>query len=181
MVASVGHLSREPWGAPRTGVHRPRRPSEPGTSQASQRPSHARSQQTPSAQIEDAHSIALAQLVPSSFAQVPFAHELPAAQIAEVQQAPSVQNRPKEQSRASLQGEPAPPAEVHAPPLHLNPFAQSSLVAQVALQVTAPHAYAPHDFGTSAHVPSDLQVDTWVSTPPVQPFAPHATLPAGRR
>jgi hypothetical protein len=145
-------------------------------------PSHFDSQQTPSVQLEDAHSSATLQAVPSFFEQRP---SLPAAlqreplpQVAEPQQTPSVQNKPSRQSVFALQVVPSPTRGTHAPLLHVLPAAHWSSDVHEVEQELPPHAYAPHAEGMSEHLPLPSQVEPCVSTPSLQVAAPHATVPA---
>ena len=85
------HAVRELCGAPATAVHVP---ALPGTSHASHWPLHALSQQTPSTQLPEPHSLDFEQATPSGFEQVPAPftlHFKPPAQLATSQQTPSTQ------------------------------------------------------------------------------------------
>jgi hypothetical protein len=57
--------------------------------------------------------------------------------------------------------------------------AQSLAPAQTVLQAVASHAYAPHGFGTSPHLPAPSHVLGCDSIPAAHALAPHAVLVGG--
>ena len=118
-------------------------PNVPAWSQASHCPSHARSQQTPSAQKLDPHSSPLAHEVPASFAHVPFllTEQLdPEEQPITAQHTPSVQKAPEGHVDASVQGSPSFEAgrAVQTFEVHVKPTAQSVGDVQADLQADVP-------------------------------------------
>jgi hypothetical protein len=112
------HAERPPTGAPVAGEQVP---TFVARLQASHWPVHATSQQTPSTQNPEPHSLAPPQAVPLVLRHSPglagVLHELPAPQVETPQHTPSVQKRPDEHSTELAHVVPRPDVALHTLPL----------------------------------------------------------------
>jgi hypothetical protein len=178
-AASASHAARAPCGAPTTGVHVP---TWPETSHAAHASAHAWSQHTPSTQLPLPHSLAVAQLVPSTFAQLPGGlpalHARPAPHEASEQQTPSVQ-KPDVHASFAVHGEPSAPVGVHAPPEQNEPLAQSVSFAHDVLHaaVEASHPYGAHGRGVAVpQAPAPVHVGAGSVLLPEHDAAPHVVV-----
>jgi hypothetical protein len=132
---------RAPWGAPVTVEQVP---TFPVRSHASHLPVQSASQQTPSVQKPEPHSLLAAHPVPSGLLQVPglpaALHTSGGAQLEVLQQTPSTQF-PELQSPAAVHAVPIAPFW-QAPAVHTKPRAQSPGAEHPVLQVASVESHA---------------------------------------
>jgi hypothetical protein len=105
-------------------------------------------------------------------------HVLPASHAATPQHTPSVQ-KPLPHLVASMHESPRPREGTQIPVSQTKPAAQSSFDVHTDLQLSVEHAYAPHERGTSLHLPEPSQMLACVSMPEAQLFPLHTVPPGG--